>query len=225
MLNARIVQKHDTQANWDKAINFIPKNGKIIVYDADDNYPYARTKIGDGVTTVGNLPFAVPEILNTNIVNGEAVGSLRTISSATEDDTYKIGTHAFTEGYDTKATVYAAHAEGESTIASGRSAHAEGYFTIASASKQHVQGQFNATGDNYAHIVGNGTSTEERSNAHTLDWNGLGWFAGGLKIGGTGQDDAAAVSVLTENDLAIITESEIDAICGVTISYQNEVSV
>lgn len=211
MLNVRIVQKHDTQANWDKATNFIPKIGEIIVYDADDNYPYARTKIGDGVTTVGNLPFAVPEILNTNIVNGEAIGSLRTVSSAAEDDTYKIGAHAFTEGYGTKATAYAAHAEG--------------YFTIASAAKQHVQGQFNTTGDNYAHIVGNGTSENERSNAHTLDWNGLGWFAGGLKIGGTGQDDAAAVSVLTENDLAIITESEIDAICGVTISYENEVSV
>lgn len=60
-LNTRIVQKHDTQANWDKAINFIPKIGEIIVYDADDNYPYARTKIGDGVTTVSNLPFTVPE--------------------------------------------------------------------------------------------------------------------------------------------------------------------
>lgn len=57
MLNARIIQKHDTQANWDKATNFIPKIGEIIVYDADDSYSYARVKIGDGVTTVGNLPF------------------------------------------------------------------------------------------------------------------------------------------------------------------------
>ena len=60
-LNTRIVQKHDTQENWEKALNFIPKAGEIIVYDVDDNYSYARMKIGDGVTTVGNLPFTVPE--------------------------------------------------------------------------------------------------------------------------------------------------------------------
>ena len=40
----------------------------------------------------------------------------------------------------------------------------------------------------YAHIVGNGTSDTARSNAHTLDWNGVGWFQGGLQVGGTAQD-------------------------------------
>lgn len=49
----------------------------------------------------------------------------------------------------------------------------------------------------YAHIIGNGTSDTARSNAHTVDWNGLGWFAGGLKVGGTGQDDTNAVEVAT----------------------------
>ena len=29
----RIVQKHDTKANWEKATNFIPLKGEIIVYD------------------------------------------------------------------------------------------------------------------------------------------------------------------------------------------------
>jgi hypothetical protein len=50
----------------------------------------------------------------------------------------------------------------------------------------------------YAHIVGNGDSESNRSNAHTLDWGGLGWFAGGLKVGGTGQDDTDAKNVATE---------------------------
>ena len=40
----------------------------------------------------------------------------------------------------------------------------------------------------YARIIGNGTSNTKRSNAHTLDWNGVGWFAGGLQVGGIGQD-------------------------------------
>ena len=48
----RIVQKHDTNANWEKATNFIPLKGEIIVYD-DLN----KIKIGDGATKVGNLAF------------------------------------------------------------------------------------------------------------------------------------------------------------------------
>jgi hypothetical protein len=30
----------------------------------------------------------------------------------------------------------------------------------------------------YAHIVGNGTKDSDRSNIHTLDWNGNAWYAG-----------------------------------------------
>lgn len=56
--NGRIILKHDIQANWDKAINFIPFKGEIIVYDIDENYNYERMKIGDGVTNVNELPFA-----------------------------------------------------------------------------------------------------------------------------------------------------------------------
>lgn len=52
--------------------------------------------------------------------------------------------------------------------------------------------------NDYAHVLGNGTDDENRSNAHTVDWNGLGWFAGGLKIGGTGQDDENAKNIATE---------------------------
>lgn len=55
---SRIVHKHDTAANWNKATNFIPKQGEIIVYDKDSIYSYERFKIGDGVTNVNSLPFA-----------------------------------------------------------------------------------------------------------------------------------------------------------------------
>ena len=43
----RIVQKHDTKANWEKATNFIPLKGEIILYD-DLN----EIKIGDGITKI-----------------------------------------------------------------------------------------------------------------------------------------------------------------------------
>ena len=54
----RIIQKHDIEANWNLATDFIPKQGEIIVYDIDENYTYERFKIGDGVTNVNDLPFA-----------------------------------------------------------------------------------------------------------------------------------------------------------------------
>lgn len=52
-LNTRFVQKNDTSANWAKATNFTPLKGEIIVYT-----DLKKFKIGDGVTTVGNLEFS-----------------------------------------------------------------------------------------------------------------------------------------------------------------------
>lgn len=40
----------------------------------------------------------------------------------------------------------------------------------------------------YVHVVGNGDSST-RSNAYTLDWDGNGWFAGNVFVGGAGQDE------------------------------------
>jgi len=93
------------------------------------------------------------------------------------------GVHA--EGYKTKATGNAAHAEGQFCEATNSASHAEGYKTKASSRFQHVQGKYNEedTDNRYAHIVGNGIAEDERSNAHTLDWNGNAWFAGTVKDG------------------------------------------
>lgn len=106
-----------------------------------------------------------------------------------------LGAHA--EGENTVASGAVSHAEGRNCKASGWGSHAEGSGTDASSIYQHVQGKYNVidTSSLYAHIVGNGTDDTSRSNAHTLDWNGLGWFAGGLKVGGTGQTDATAKTV------------------------------
>lgn len=48
-----ITLKHDTAANWAKAINFIPSKGEVIIYD-DMDPPF---KVGDGVHNVNDLPF------------------------------------------------------------------------------------------------------------------------------------------------------------------------
>lgn len=64
----------------------------------------------------------------------------------------------------------------------GNYSHVEGKGTIATADCSHVQGQYNIKDEskNYLHIIGNGTGIEpsERSNAHTVDWDGNAWYAG-----------------------------------------------
>lgn len=90
------------------------------------------------------------------------------------------GDYSHAEGNETMSSGSASHAEGNGTMSSGSASHAEGYNTIASSENQHVQGKYNIedTGGIYAHIVGNGNDNNNRSNAHTLDWNGNAWYAG-----------------------------------------------
>lgn len=56
-LNGRIVHKGDIEANWKKAVGFVPLAKEIIIYLPDENYDYSRMKIGDGITSVNDLPF------------------------------------------------------------------------------------------------------------------------------------------------------------------------
>lgn len=50
---------HASENEWSSGEmkNYIPKQGEFVVYDVDANYSYQRFKIGDGVSTVENLPF------------------------------------------------------------------------------------------------------------------------------------------------------------------------
>lgn len=100
------------------------------------------------------------------------------------------GDASHAEGSGTIASGDTSHAEGCNTIASGRFSHVEGFSTIASSDNQHVQGKFNIEDktNKYAHIVGNG-DVSNKSNAHTLDWEGNAWFAGKLSQEGTPTED------------------------------------
>lgn len=57
----RLVQKHDLEVNWNKAINFIPKLGELIIYDVDETHELPRVKIGDGATPINDLPFTITQ--------------------------------------------------------------------------------------------------------------------------------------------------------------------
>ena len=98
-LKGRFQQKIDIKENWDKAKNFVPLEGEIIVYK-DLN----KIKIGDGEKTVGELNFAT----------GEQVGEITEKGGIVFGD-YKnndAGNFAVAFGGNTNA-------EGEYSMASG----------------------------------------------------------------------------------------------------------
>lgn len=121
------------------------------------------------------------------------------------------GDYSHTEGLSTRSAGVAAHAEGNGSNASGdyshaenestatgrnshsenkasaeaENSHAEGLGTVTRSMNQHAQGRYNVIDgdDEYAHIVGNGTSANDRKNAHTIDWEGNAWYAGNVYAG------------------------------------------
>ena len=118
------------------------------------------------------------------------------------------GEDSHAEGHLTTASGKYSHAEGDSTTASGKYSHAEGDGTTANSTNQHAQGRFNVADsqNKYAHIVGNGTNLSIRSNAHTLDWNGVPWYQGRPQFGGTAQDQDSQ-TVMANGDKEIILAS------------------
>ena len=56
-INARVLQKHDTAENFEKATGFTPMSGELIIYDQDDSHSYERFKVGDNEHIVHELPF------------------------------------------------------------------------------------------------------------------------------------------------------------------------
>ena len=156
-------------------------------------------------TQVGEYSFAEGHNTTASGKYSHAEGGSTTASnnySHAEGSNSKASGHSsHAEGSSTTASGYYSHTEGNGTSASGQASHAEGYSTKANGDYSHVQGKCNIidSANKYAHIVGNGDSNTARSNAHTVDWDGLGWFAGGLKVGGDGQDDEAAQEVATKD--------------------------
>ena len=132
------------------------------------------------------------------------------------------GSHA--EGFGTLSSKVGSHAEGYYTKASGDCSHAEGTATIAASDSQHAQGKYNIE-DNanaYAHIVGNGTSSTNRSNAHTLDWDGNAWYAGGVESSSltlrsaTENSTAKKTLTITDDDTLLVNGTELSALPTIT---------
>lgn len=85
-IKTRIQLKNDTEYNWNKATNFIPRKGEVIIYSAEtqendlptgrnEPFPFSRLKIGDEVTNVINLPFLHTGVMQINNQNPNAEGN------------------------------------------------------------------------------------------------------------------------------------------------------
>ena len=56
-IKSRVNNLCDSEANWNLKTEFIPNKGELVIYEPDENYKYPRTKAGDGVTLLKDLPF------------------------------------------------------------------------------------------------------------------------------------------------------------------------
>ena len=176
--------------------------GEASATEGQDTYAWGQAAHAEGYGTAA-LNMAAHAEGNDTVASGDygahAEGFMTTAS----------GNDSHSQGYKTTASGQGSHAQGRETIASGRYAHSEGYGTDAASDMQHTQGRYNVrdTEHTYAHIVGNGTSDTKRSNAHTLDWNGNGWYQGTIKVGGTGQDDPNAKDVALKEDIPSLPQT------------------
>ena len=190
---------------------------------------------GDHTLSVTGNGYAKKSINGDYIAGGLYKGSGANSTHTKENEAD--GMNAFAIGSGTKASNYAAFATGEGTTANGAYSVTEGQGTVSTASAQDVQGKYNIedTEGQYAHIVGNGKreyGVTTHSNAHTLDWNGNAWYAGDIKVGGSGYNDENAKAIATQEyvnsavakDIAFIkqgdtiqtgdmTFEQIDALC------------
>lgn len=58
-MKARISNLHKTEVEWKKLSSFVPETGEFVIYDPDENFNYARIKVGDGVKTINDLDFFI----------------------------------------------------------------------------------------------------------------------------------------------------------------------
>ena len=71
-ISARTQQKIDLTANWEKATNFVPKKGEIIVYSDGGGTGIPKMKVGDGATKVGSLKFITVDSNASLSINGKS---------------------------------------------------------------------------------------------------------------------------------------------------------
>ena len=65
-MKARVSNLFNTAAEWNK-LNFIPMAGEFVVYAPDETCAYARIKVGNGISTLSELPFFTDECIASHL--------------------------------------------------------------------------------------------------------------------------------------------------------------
>ena len=129
--------------------------------------------------------------LDTNVLDGDAKGSSRTIGALDDGDlypasgnactptgTYDLGVYAFAEGYQTAAAGQGAHAEGRATAAVGNFSHAEGAFTATIGAAAHAEGYYTCASNTAAHAEGSyAKASGEAAHAEGSNTQAVGTYA------------------------------------------------
>lgn len=166
----------------DQFVGFINNNSyvghKVLMYNKDNKIQIEltkRTAISGGSS--GTHYIRLYEISvkpnkmmlqDMNILNNFSIG-------IRSNEQNSVGKCSFTSGLFNKARGFCSAALGENTL--------------ALYDHQCVIGKNNSTNNDYAYIIGNGISDSDRSNAHTVDWQGNAWYSGNVSIDGTPTED------------------------------------
>lgn len=184
--------------NQNKAL----EQGALALGSSNTSSGINSVSLGNANTASNKNAFAVGTKNKASGPNSASIGNNNEAS----------GSASFAQGYQAKATNECCVALGNNSKASGKNSFAVGPRAEASGTtsvaigqgvkaaraNQIVFGKYNImdtnTSSSYAVIIGNGSgedvtddsgnvTTQNRSNAHTLDWKGNAWFAGSLTIG------------------------------------------
>lgn len=180
----------------------------------------------NSVTLTGNKSLSDLGAADGTLYTDTTINTGRSANSTTGTYSTAVGVEniasqqsAFAEGEECTASGEASHAGGMGSVASGMEALAFGdYVTasgdvsvaigegiLASSNNQVAVGKYNVedNSDTYSEIVGNGEwvvgTGAVRSNARTTDWQGNGWYAGNIKVGGTSYSDSNAKELATKD--------------------------
>lgn len=196
-----------TIINMDNVVGQATDNGGEIFNDYENNRALSKGSHTEGLNnTAGAKAYRIIDKNDVNRkyilddVTGLAVGDIYSvridnhylnIGTITEVNNSEksvvvdtIVTEALIENVEENSTqniFYVSEKPDVGTIDIGIAAHAEGNGTRATGEAQHVEGKWNTPDGTKAHILGNGTDDENRSNAHTIDWDGNAWYAGSVE--------------------------------------------
>ena len=166
---AKVIDKTATTLTLDKTLSSNTALSNAEVYVIDSGISYGASSHSEGESVASGIH-----------------------SHSEGRSTIASGDYSHSEGFANISSGQSSHTEGHYTKAEGDNSHSEGNYTTAKYKNQHVFGEYNkldykssttaADRGNYVEIVGNGTASNARSNARTLDWSGNEWLAGNLQF-------------------------------------------